>query len=85
MQWWKKQSHSSVLSSSVSAEQQLQSFLRHLLPAAGESERASHSATEPPVWNVEPAAQEHVWLHQPGGERHSSRRVWAVSQVMLEG
>lgn len=60
MQWWKKQSHSSALSSSVSAEQQLQSFLRHLLPAAGESERASHSATEPPVWNVEPAAQEHV-------------------------
>lgn len=46
--------------SSVSAEQQLQPFLCHLLPSPGEGEGASHSAAEPPVWHLEPEAQEHV-------------------------
>lgn len=57
--------------SSVFTEQQLQSLLCYLLPAAGESERASQPAAEPPVWNLEPKTQEHLRLHRPRGE-HSS-------------
>lgn len=60
-----------TLFSSVSAEQQLQSLLCYLLPAAGESEGASRPAAEPPVWNLEPETQEHLRLHRPRGE-HSS-------------
>lgn len=57
--------------SSVSAEQQLQPFLRYLLPSAGEGERAPHAAAQSPVWHLEPEAQEHVRLLQPRGEHFS--------------
>lgn len=61
-------SEQSLLSSSVSAEQQLQPLLRHLLPAAGASQRAAQSAAEPPVWNLEPETQEHLRLQRARGE-----------------
>lgn len=55
----------------VSAEQQLQPLLCHLLPTAGEGQGAPSPAAQPPVWSMEPETQEHLRLHTPRGESFS--------------